>query len=114
MIRYGERVANKKSGPRRKHIPLRTCVGCRKVLAKRSLTRVVRTDEGLKIDLSGKMAGRGAYLHNLRSCWTSGMKAGLAHALKMELTEQDLSVLKSFMETLPEIDPITEDQVNNG
>jgi predicted RNA-binding protein YlxR (DUF448 family) len=107
-------VAKKKPGPRRKHIPLRTCVGCRKVLAKRSLTRVVRTAEGLKIDPSGKMAGRGAYLHNLRSCWTSGIKGGLAHALKMELTEKDLDILKSYMETLPEIDPYAEDQVNNG
>ncbi len=60
------------------------------------------------------MAGRGAYLHNLRSCWTSGIKGGLAHALKMELTEKDLDILKSYMETLPEIDPYAEDQVNNG
>ena len=107
-------MASKKSRPRRKHVPQRTCVGCREVLAKRSLIRVVRTEEGLKIDPGGKMAGRGAYLHNQRSCWRNGMKGGLAHALKMELTEKDLNILMDYMETLPEIDPLLEDQVNNG
>jgi hypothetical protein len=29
-----------------KHVPQRTCVGCRTVLAKRQLIRVVRTAEG--------------------------------------------------------------------
>ncbi len=42
------------------------------------------------------------------------MKGGLAHALKMELTEKDLNILMDYMETLPEIDPLLEDQVNNG
>jgi predicted RNA-binding protein YlxR (DUF448 family) len=35
------------------------------------------------------MAGRGAYLHNLRSCWQKALKGGLAQALKTELKEED-------------------------
>ncbi len=88
--------------PRIKHIPQRTCVGCRMVLSKRALIRIVRTTEGVKVDPTGKLAGRGAYLHDQRSCWKIGLKGSLANALKTELNEQDRSTLESFLETLPE------------
>lgn len=87
---------------RSKHIPQRTCVGCRLVLAKRSLIRVVRTTDGLKIDPSGKLAGRGAYLHNIRSCWEKGIKGALAHNLKVELTDKDREYLQSYLSDMPE------------
>jgi uncharacterized protein len=82
-------LPKKKVVPKRKHIPQRTCVGCRKVLPKRSLLRLVRSGEGIVIDPTGKMPGRGAYLHNLRLCWEKGLKSGLAQALKTELKEED-------------------------
>ena len=44
----------------RRHVPQRTCVGCRQVQAKRTLVRIVRTDDGVQIDLTGKEAGRAA------------------------------------------------------
>lgn len=92
-----------KRGKRRgKHIPQRTCVGCRSVEAKRSLIRIVRTPEGLKVDPKGKMAGRGAYLHDRRSCWQAGLKGSLAQALKTTISENDLINLTAFIETLPE------------
>ena len=91
----------KKTGPRPKHIPQRTCVGCRSVLPKRTLIRVVRSAQGIMVDPTGKAAGRGAYLHNRRSCWESGLKGALAHALKVELTSQDYERLKIFEMTLP-------------
>lgn len=84
-----------------KHIPQRTCVGCRQVMPKRNLIRVVRSPEGVSIDLTGKTAGRGAYLHDKKSCWESALKGALNHALKTELTEQDRDVLIHFMESLP-------------
>lgn len=92
----------KKPVGRVKHIPQRTCIGCREVLAKRQLLRVVRTAEGVKVDPTGKQAGRGAYLHDKRSCWTRGLKGALAHALKTELTKEDRARLEEFMNTLPE------------
>jgi len=91
------------SGTRKpKHIPQRTCVGCRAVLAKRTMMRVVRrADDGVVIDPSGKLAGRGAYLHNQRSCWERGLKGSLANALKTTLTTEDRQRLEEYMSSLP-------------
>lgn len=91
----------KKPVGRVKHIPQRTCVGCREVLSKRQLIRVVRTEEGVRVDLTGKLAGRGAYLHDRQSCWVRGLKGALAHALKTEIKPDDRARLEEFMNTLP-------------
>ena len=91
----------KKPVGRVKHIPQRTCVGCREVLSKRQMLRIVRTTEGVRVDPTGKLAGRGAYLHDKRSCWVRGLKGALAHALKTELTNDDRVRLEEFMNTLP-------------
>jgi predicted RNA-binding protein YlxR (DUF448 family) len=85
-----------------KHIPHRTCVGCRTVLPKRSLVRLVRRPDGVQVDLSGKLTGRGAYLHNCRSCWEKGIKGLLAHALRTTLTAADLQNLRQYMQSIPE------------
>ena len=53
------------------------------------------------MDPTGKLAGRGAYLHNRRSCWEKGLKGPLAHALKTTLTTDDIQRLQLFMQTLP-------------
>ena len=87
--------------PRVKHIPQRTYVGCRTVLSKRSLVRLVRRLESVQLDLTGKLAGRGAYLHNRRSCWEKGLKGPLEQALKTTLTADDTQRLHQFMLTLP-------------
>lgn len=94
-----------KSGRKRgKHVPQRTCVGCRTVQAKRTLIRIVRTPEGLKVDETGKLAGRGAYLHDRRSCWQLGLNGRLAQALKVSISEDDLADLTTFMDGFPEKD----------
>lgn len=97
-----------KKGKRGKHVPQRTCVGCRQVMPKRNLIRVVRTAEGVKIDPVGKLPGRGAYLHDARSCWQRAFDGQLAHALKTEISAEDMAVLKEFMNALPPDKP--EDQ----
>ena len=91
----------KKPVGRVKHIPQRTCVGCRVVLAKRQMLRILRTTEGVQVDPTGKLAGRGAYLHDKRDCWVRGMRGALTHALKAELTAEDRAQLEDFMNTLP-------------
>ena len=46
-----------------KKIPMRTCVVSHEKLEKRELVRIVRTPLGeVKIDETGKLNGRGAYL----------------------------------------------------
>lgn len=84
-----------------KHVPQRTCVGCHTVRAKRTLVRVVRTPEGVMVDPTGKLNGRGAYLHNSRSCWERGLSGALKNALKVELTTEDKQRLEAFMVSLP-------------
>ena len=48
-------------------IPLRKCSGCGEMKPKTELVRVVRSPEGdLSMDLTGRKAGRGAYVcHNI-------------------------------------------------
>jgi predicted RNA-binding protein YlxR (DUF448 family) len=86
-----------KKPKRQKHIPQRTCIGCHEIMPKRSLIRIVSGPDGVKIDLTGKAHGRGAYLHDERSCWVRGLKGALAHALRTEIDEQELAGLRSFM-----------------
>jgi len=99
-----------KAKPRRKHVPQRTCVGCRQVLEKRALIRIVRLPGSIQVDPSGKLAGRGAYLHDRRSCWEKGLKGALARALKTELTEEDREYLLNIMATFPEEAPTREEE----
>ena len=79
-------------------------MACREVLQKKSLIRIVRTPGGIQIDPTGKLAGRGAYLHAQKSCWEKGLKGALASALKTELTTTDREKLgayaASFSDTL--------------
>ncbi len=91
----------RKTGKKR-HIPQRTCVACREVLPKRSLIRIVRSPQGIVIDPTGKLAGRGAYLHLLRSCWDRGLKGALSSALKVELSPEEREQLSNFASSLPD------------
>lgn len=99
-----------KKPKRVKHIPQRTCVGCRQVLPKRSLIRIVRTANGVVIDSTGKQAGRGAYLHDDKSCWVKALKGSLASALHTTIEEQDFKALESFMASLPDHASDTQEQ----
>ncbi len=48
---------------KQKKIPLRSCVVTKEKLPKQELLRIVRNKEGeVKIDSTGKMNGRGAYI----------------------------------------------------
>jgi predicted RNA-binding protein YlxR (DUF448 family) len=94
-------MAGKPATPvKTKHLPQRTCVGCRTVLAKRTLTRVVRQPDGVFIDPTGKMNGRGAYLHDRKACWERGLKGALANALKVSLSAEDRQRLENYAASL--------------
>lgn len=91
----------RRSQPRRR-VPLRTCVGCRTLNAKRELIRVVRTVSGsVEPDPTGKKPGRGAYVHNDPNCWAQAVqKRRLEHSLKTTLTDTDRETLRKFAESL--------------
>ena len=77
-------------------------MGCRTVQPKRQMVRVVHTTDGVFVDRSGKLAGRGAYLHESRDCWERGLKGNLVNALKTELSPDDRVRLETFMNSLPQ------------
>ena len=68
-----------------KKIPMRQCIGCREMKAKKELIRVVRSPEGaITLDSRGKSPGRGAYLCPSAAC--------LAKARKTKALERSLDV----------------------
>ena len=79
------------AGGRLRRLPQRTCVACRATTNKRELVRLVRTGEGsVEVDVTGKKAGRGAYLCRRFECWQEALrKDRLSHALRTKLTEAD-------------------------
>jgi len=95
---------------RQKHKPQRMCVACRQSQDKKSLVRIVRTNEGVFVDEIGKRAGRGAYLHADPSCWEIGLKKSLERALKTSFTEQDLERLLQYQNNLSGLSMTETDQ----
>ena len=75
-------------------------MGCREVQPKRSLIRIVRGPEGVKIDMSGKAPGRGACIHDSHTCWQAALNGALARALNMEITQEARQELVAFMDGL--------------
>jgi predicted RNA-binding protein YlxR (DUF448 family) len=51
------------------HVPMRTCAACRQVRAKRSMSRLVRSQDGsVAFDPTGRAAGRGTYICDDPAC----------------------------------------------
>lgn len=69
------------------------------------MVRLVRTEQGVLVDPTGKRAGRGAYLHDRRFCWEAGLRGSLAHALKVDLTAADRERLQAYAQTLTDAEP---------
>ena len=51
-----------------KKVPMRTCIACRQEKPKRELIRVVKFNDQISLDLTGKQNGRGAYVCNDKEC----------------------------------------------
>ena len=59
-----------------KKVPLRMCTGCGEMKSKREMVRVVKSPEGeISLDLTGKKAGRGAYVCRSIECLQKARKA---------------------------------------
>ncbi|MBS1253273.1 MAG: hypothetical protein MAG451_02322 [Anaerolineales bacterium] len=100
---------------RRRRIPQRTCVGCREVAAKRSMVRIVRTpgNGGVQVDPTGKLSGRGAYLHADPVCWEVALTDNrLAKALKTKLSSEEREMLTAHMRELSEASGASADTDN--
>ena len=85
-----------------KKIPVRQCVGCREMVPKKELLRVIRTpEEEVVLDSTGKMNGRGAYLCKSTECFAKARKTkGLDRSLKVSIPEEVYDKLEKEMSHL--------------
>ena len=92
----------------RKHVPLRSCIACRRKAPKRDLIRIVRTPEGaLEIDARGKRQGRGAYLCRKWQCCETALQPGrLSQALKHTVNAAEVEALRTSISLLIEESPV--------
>lgn len=90
-----------------RHVPIRTCAGCRQERAKRDMVRIVRALDGsVRVDPSGKQPGRGTYVCPRSECWRGALRTGsLARVLKTEIRESDAAELKRVAEQLQAKEP---------
>ncbi len=73
------------------------CTGCREMKPKKELIRVVKTaEDGIKLDLTGKLNGRGAYICKNKECLMKAQKSNaLSRAFQMNVTGEVYSQLES-------------------
>ena len=79
---------------------MRMCVGCREMKEKRSLVRVVRTEDGnAAVDLTGRMNGRGAYVCPSAECLKRAVKSrALDRALEIKIAPEVMERLAEEVE----------------
>ena len=86
----------------KKKIPMRKCVGCGEMKAKKELLRVLRTeDDEFVLDTTGRKNGRGAYLCPCMECFRKAVKGrGLERSFKMAIPKEVYETLEKEMEQL--------------
>ena len=87
-----------------KKIPMRKCVGCQEMKAKKEMIRIVRTEEQeFLLDATGRKNGRGAYICPSSECLEKAIKnRGLERSFKQAIPKEvydelckEMSVLES-------------------
>ena len=88
----------------KKKVPMRKCVGCGEMKAKKELLRVLRTEEGeFVLDTTGRKNGRGAYICPSMACFEKAVKSrGLERSFKMAIPKEVYESLKKEMEQIDE------------
>ena len=84
----------------KKKVPMRKCVGCGEMKAKKELLRVLRTEEGeFVLDTTGRKNGRGAYVCVSRECFGKAVKnKGLERSFKQAIPTEVYERLEKEME----------------
>lgn len=80
--------------------PQRQCIGCRQMKDKKSLIRILKCDEGIVLDETGKKNGRGAYICPNAECLNKAIASkGLDRSFHMSVDKSVYEDLKrSFLE----------------
>ena len=77
-----------------KKIPMRTCIACKANKPKKELIRVVKSGDEIKLDFTGKLNGRGAYVCNDQACVDKLKKQKLLNrAFSMPVSDQVYDVI---------------------
>ncbi len=73
-----------------KKVPLRQCVGCGEMKAKKEMMRILKTPEDeICLDVTGKKNGRGAYVCRSSECLNRAKKnRGLERSFKMKIPDE--------------------------
>ena len=85
-----------------KKTPMRMCTGCREMKPKRDLARVVKTPEGeIKIDTTGKLNGRGAYICKDKQCLEKAKKINsLSRAFETRVSDEIYNQLETELDSI--------------
>ena len=88
-----------------KKIPMRQCVGCREMKAKKDMIRVIKTttedetESRILLDATGRKNGRGAYVCPNVECLKAAIKnKGLERSFKMPIPKDVYEMLTKEME----------------
>ncbi len=86
---------------KQRKIPLRRCMGCYESKPKKQLVRVVKNKEGeVSLDLTGKKAGRGAYICKDATCLAKAQKARrIERALECTITPELYELMQNEITT---------------
>ncbi len=81
-------------------IPLRSCVVTGEKLDKRELLRIVRSKDGeVKVDLTGKMNGRGAYIkRDVKVLEEAIKKKSLERKLECNISDEVYDEIRKILE----------------
>lgn len=86
-----------------KKIPMRQCVGCGEMKAKKELIRVIKTEDEVLLDTTGRKNGRGAYICANPECLKKARKSkGLERSLKVAIPDEVYDNLEKEMSTFAE------------
>ena len=77
-----------------KKIPVRTCIACRANKPKKELVRIVKNGDEIKLDRTGKLNGRGAYIFDDIEC-AKKLKKGklLNRAFSCQVSDETYELL---------------------
>ena len=85
-----------------KKIPMRMCTGCREMKPKRELIRGVKTSEGeIRLDATGKINGRGAYICKDKQCLIKARKTNaLSRAFETNVADAIYDGLETELDNI--------------
>ncbi len=98
-------ASGKHAGQKPRKIPMRQCLGCNEHKPKQTLIRIVRSPEGeVSLDLTGKKAGRGAYICRDIRCLKKVRKSGrVARNLECEIASAVYDTMEAELQGEEEV-----------